>query len=157
MNEKFICDYENGVVKVLNSGFITEEIKTHLASCANCREAAKIVKFFRHNLIKESKSKPLPAAGLIWWKSQLREKQRNAVRISQPMAIVQAVSIAIFIGLFIWLVNTETFQLSQFGAAVNRVFAALEEVLVFLATGIICFLIIGATLIFTLRRLLLEK
>lgn len=68
------CDFESAVIKATKSGFVDEEIKAHIESCANCRETAKIVQFFQMNLIDEPPPKNLPVAGFVWWKYKLQEK-----------------------------------------------------------------------------------
>lgn len=157
MNKPSGCDYESTVVASLKSGFISEEIASHIKLCANCRETAKIVRFFQMNVIEKTSSAHLPAAGLIWWKSRLREKQRNAGRIYQPIFIVQVVALIVFTGLFFWLINTESFQASTFASAINRVISAADQIMISVLIGVICFLLIGVILFFTLRRFLLEE
>jgi len=157
MSKENNCDFESVVVKSLKSGFLSEEISEHIGACDNCRETMKVVRFFQTNLQSELPPKNLPAAGLIWWKSRLREKRRAAEQVAQPILIAQTAAVVIFVGVFVWLLNTEAFQLLSLDAALNQIFASIEPIIVSMFIGIVSFFFICTTLIFALRRFLLEK
>ena len=140
MSEKLGCDFEQTVVKSLKSGFVNEETSRHIKACANCRETAKVMQFFQANLLKESPPKNLPAAGFVWWKFKLREKQRQAERVAQPMLIAQLAAVLIVTGTFIWLRQSNSPQILSLQAAFNRVFASMEVIAFPLITGAVCIL-----------------
>lgn len=153
MRNQIACEYEHTVIKSFKSGFSTDEIKEHLRICADCQETARVVGFFQMNLIKESTPVNLPSAGLVWWKSRLREKQRAANRVNQPILIVQTVAVVIFAGLLVWLFNNGWLGF----LALDRILDSIDKVFVPLFAGTIGFLFVCLILIFTLRRYLLEK
>ncbi|MDQ3179590.1 MAG: hypothetical protein M3Q33_03620 [Acidobacteriota bacterium] len=157
MSEENSCDFESVVVKSLKSGFLSEEISEHTEACVNCRETAKVVRFFQTNLKSELPPKNLPAAGLVWWKSRLREKRRAADLIAQPILIARTVASVLFFGIFVWLFNTEAFELLSLDTALNQIFTSIEPIIAPMFIGIVSFLFICTTLIFALRRFLLEK
>lgn len=157
MSEKMVCDFEPVVVKSLKSGFITEDIGEHIQSCSNCRETAKVVRFFQTNLMNETSPKKLPVAGLIWWKSKLREKSRAAENVSRPILLMQTAAVIVAFGTFVWLWLNSSLQSSSLGAAINRVFNSMDIIAVPFVIGLIFFAFICATLIFTLRRFMIEK
>lgn len=157
MSEQTICDFEPAVVKSLKSGFINGEIGEHIQSCSNCRETAKVVRFFQTNLIKESPPKNLPVAGLIWWKSKLRERRRAAENVSRPILLTQTAAVVVAFGTFIWLWLNGSLQFSFLETALNRVFNSMEIIAVPFVIGLICFTIICTTLIFALRLFMTEK
>jgi hypothetical protein len=157
MNEQTSCEREQAVVKSLRTGFLSEAISAHLESCANCRETAAAVSFFQEALVDESQPKNMPAAGLIWWKSRLREKQKLAERVTQPIMIAQTAAALIACGAFIWLWQMGVFASSAFGIALTRMFSSMEEMGLPLLAGFIFFIIVCATLGFTLRRFMLEE
>ncbi len=157
MNEHSRCDFEQTVVKSLKSGFVSEEISRHIETCADCRETAKIMQFFQANLANESPPKNMPVAGLVWWKFRLREKQRRAERVAQPILIAQIVAGLIGFGTFIWLRQNNAPQFLSLETAFNQVFASMELIAVPLVAGIICFAFICAILVFALRRFMLDK
>ena len=157
MSEQTVCDFEPAVVKSLKSGFINGEIGKHIQSCSNCRETAKVVRFFQTNLINESPPKNLPVAGLIWWKSKLRERRRAAENVSRPILLTQAAALIVAFGTFIWLWLNGFLQSSFLGTALNRIFNSMEIIAVPFVIGLICFAFICITLIFALRRFMIEK
>lgn len=154
MKNQFACEYENVVVNSVKSGVQTEAIAEHLRACADCREAQKIALFFRTNLQNESSPPPnLPSAGLIWWKSRRREKQRHAEQINQPIFIAQIAAAAAAFGLIIWL-----FANGSLGfLSLDRVFDSLGQIFVpmFLGVGVLLFVCVFS--VFILRRFLTEK
>ena len=157
MSEKMVCDFEPAVVKSLKSGFINGEIGEHIQSCSNCRETAKVVRFFQTNLINEPLPKRLPVAGLIWWKSKLRERRRAAENVSRPILLTQTAAVIIGFGTFVWLWLNGSLQLSFLETAFNRIFNSMEIIGVPFVTGLICFAFICTALIFALRRFMTEK
>ncbi len=157
MKKNSECDYEHSVVKSLKSEFINEEIAGHIESCANCREAAKVVRFFQTNLSKEPKPKKLPAAGLVWWKSRLREKQRAAKLISKPIFYVQTAAALIFVGVFIWLFNSGALQSTLLNSALDRLFNSMEQVAFPIIVGIVSIASISLLLAYVLKPFTAEK
>ncbi len=157
MSEKLVCDFEPAVVKSLKSGFINDEISEHMQSCSNCRETAKIVRFFQTNLTNQSSPKCLPVAGLIWWKSKLRERRRAAANVTRPILLTQTTAVIVAFGTFIWLWLAGSLQFSFLETAINRVLNSMEIIAVPFVIGLICFAFICATLIFALRRFMTEK
>jgi len=72
------CEFEPQVVRAVRSGLWSEGLRSHFASCPTCADAALIAESLREEAPVE-----VPAAGLVWWKSQLRrrlEAQERAVR-----------------------------------------------------------------------------
>ena len=157
MSEKSGCDFQQTLVKSLKSGFVSEEISRHIKTCADCRETAKVMQFFQANLVKESPPKNLPVASLVWWKFKLREKQRRAERVAQPMLIAQVIAALVVIGTFIWLRQNKSPQLLSIEAAFNRFFASMEVIAAPLLTGVICIAFVSAILVFALRRFMPDK
>lgn len=151
------CDYEQAVVKSLKLGLTNEEIAGHIESCANCLEAARIVRFFQANLAKDSTSRNLPAAGLVWWKTRLREKRRAAEEITKPIFYAQIIGAIIFAGVFIWLISSGALQSTSFASAIGRVFDSIGQIFVALISGIVGITVISVTLIFSLNRFWSEK
>jgi hypothetical protein len=157
MNEYSECDFEQTVVKSLKSGFANDEISEHTKACAACRETAKVVQFFQTNLKNESPSKNLPVASLVWWKFRLREKQRRAARVTQPILIAQIAAVIVTFGTFVWLSQNNPLQFSSLESAFSRVFASFELIAVPFVGGIICLTFFCAILVFTLRRFMPDK
>lgn len=155
MIKKTGCEREPQAVKAVKSGFTSEEVSAHLKSCASCRETAKIVRFFQANL-KEEKSN-LPAAGFVWWKSKIIEKQTRAARVAQPILVAQIAAAAAFFATLFWLLFSKSAPTDSLSFAVNRAAASVAPLAVPLAAAIICFALLCLVLVLALRRLLPEK
>jgi hypothetical protein len=157
MSEESGCDFQQTVVKSLKSGFVDKEVSRHVKACVDCRETAKVMQFFQVDLVKESAPKNLPVAGLIWWKFKLREKQRRAERVAQPMLIAQVAAVLIILGAFIWLSQNNSPQFLSVQTAFSGVFASMETIATPLLTGAISIAFISAILILALRRFMPDK
>lgn len=146
------CDFEPRVVKFLKAGLPDDEISAHLNSCADCRETAKIVRFFQTNLPREVAPKNLPTAGLVWWKTKLREKRRAAEIAARPVSIAQtaAVTVASLAAIGLLIYQPEFFV--PLGAVVSRTFETLGQMALTLFAGIIIFAVVSAAVIFTLHH-----
>lgn len=158
MKDQISCEREHAAVKAVTSGVLSDEISGHIQSCVNCRDAVKVVSFFQ-KAVQQDKSQPknLPAAGLIWWKSRLREKQRLTGRVTQPLAMAQTAAVVVALAAFIWLWQSGALQATVFGAALTRVGTSVAHMGVPILMGFIGFLIICTMVGFTLRRFMLEK
>ena len=152
MKKQNDCNFEPRVIKTLKAGPQDEEISAHLDSCADCRETAKIVSFFQANLQREPAPKNLPTAGLVWWKTKLREKRRVAERAAHPIFIAQtaAVVIALFAAVGLLIYQPEFF--APLGAVISRTFDTLGQMALTLFAGFLTFVIVSAAVVFTLRR-----
>ena len=157
MNEHSGCDFEQTVVKSLKSGFLNNEISDHVKLCANCRETAKVMQFFQTNLKNESPPKNLPVAGLVWWKFKLREKQRRAQRVAQPILIAQIVAAIVAFGVIVWLRQNNSLQFSSLETAFSHVLTSFELIALPFVGGIIFFTFICAIGVFGLRRFTSDK
>jgi hypothetical protein len=157
MIKQTACPLEQNTVKSVKSGFINDEIGAHINSCADCRETVKIMRFFQTNLITDSQPKSLPAAGLIWWKSQLRNRQRARKRVGQPLFIAQCVGAFFALTTLLWLVFRGSTGFPSLDSGLSRVLSSMEQVIFPLAIGLIFLTFTCIVLSFTLRRFLIEK
>ena len=157
MSEESGCNFEQTVVKSLKSGFVGEEVSEHIKACADCRETAKIMQFFQTNLSSESPPKNLPVAGLIWWKFRLREKQRRAERVGQPIFIAQIAAAFAASIIIVWLGQNYSQQVSSLAPALSRVFDSMGTIAFPFLIGLISLTLVCTILVFALRRLLPDK
>lgn len=157
MKERARCSKDGIVVESYKSGFVEDEITAHVRDCDFCRETAKIIVFFKKNTISEKSPKNMPAAGLIWWKAQIRKRQFAAARVIQPIFIAQSAGIFLALIILLWLFFRGSTGFSSLDSALIRVIFSLEQVFVPLAIGLVFFAFTSAILIYALRRFLIEK
>ncbi len=151
------CDFEPQVVKSLKAGLKDNEISAHLNSCADCRETAKIVSFFQTNLLRESAPKNLPTAGLVWWKTKLREKHRAANRAARPIFIAQTVAVAVALLAAIGLLIYQPEFFAPLADVLNQTLDTIGKMAFPLFAGISTLLIVSGFVILTLRRFMSEE
>ena len=151
------CPSEQMVVKSAKSGFMSEEIIAHVQSCKDCRETVKIVQFFKENIINATPPKNLPSAGLIWWKSRLRNRQSAALRVTKPIYIAQCAGFISIFFTFLWFIYRGSTGFASLDSGFVRVLDSIEQVFFPLAIGLVFLTLISIALIFTLRRFLIER
>ena len=104
------CDREIEVVKATRTGFWPETLRSHTEGCEACSEALLVSQFLNEEtadaITEAQATSPLPEAGLVWWKAQLRARQEAVRRASRPVAIVEALSYTIAVvtagALLVW-------------------------------------------------------
>jgi hypothetical protein len=157
MSEKQGCDFEQTVVKSIKSGLVGGEISEHIKACADCSETAKVMQFFQMNLPGESPPKNLPAAGLVWWKFRLQEKQRRAERVAQPILIAQIAAGFVAFVMIVWLRQSYSEPFFSLQSALGRIFESAGTIAFPFAIGLSCFALVSAIFVLTLRRLIPDK
>ena len=97
------CPNEEGLVIAIRSGKLTDDLRTHLKTCAQCREIAEITE----QLVSYSESMPAPRlTGPSDLYQQAKQSQGNQFyRVLLPIWIVQlllavATVVAAFAGMF---------------------------------------------------------
>jgi hypothetical protein len=89
-----ICEFEGATAAALASGAWESELCGHLDVCAACAELAIVWRSLAHATM-EQVAAPLPAAGLIWWRSQLAERREQAERAVAAIALMQKLAIIV--------------------------------------------------------------
>lgn len=74
------CPQEGGVFNAVRTGTWGEDLSTHAAACAVCREIVEVSRWMKTLAESPEGTDPLPDAGLVWRRSQLSEKQAEAER-----------------------------------------------------------------------------
>ena len=87
------CEREAELVEALTSGRGPEawgdDLRRHVTACAVCAEIALVAQAFEQENDQARVKMALPAAGLVWWKAQMRARREAAERAAQPIAIVE--------------------------------------------------------------------
>jgi len=104
------CENEPAVLVAVQSGDwatpTAEPLRAHVADCAVCAEVLLVAQYFARERDAAAGEPHVPAAGLIWWKAQLRARREAVERATRPIAIAQAVTftwvVLSLIGLLVW-------------------------------------------------------
>jgi len=90
------CEHETELVEALTSGrwpqACGDELRRHAGTCAVCWEVARVAQALEQESAQTTVEMMLPAAGLVWWKAQLRARREAAERADQPIAIVEGLA-----------------------------------------------------------------
>jgi len=89
-----ICEFEEAIAAASASGEWSAELCEHLNACAGCAEL-KLVWQSLAAATSGQDAAPLPAPGLIWWRSQLAKRREQAERAVSAIALMQKLAIAL--------------------------------------------------------------
>jgi len=82
------CEFEAQVVRAVRGGLWTEELRQHFAACPVCADAAVIA-----GALAETAPVDVPAAGLVWWKAQLKRRLEAQERALRPLVWAERAAI----------------------------------------------------------------
>jgi hypothetical protein len=71
-----------------------EELRTHVAGCAVCREVADVALVFRDDHAAHTRDVRIPSAERVWWRAQLRARIDDAELAARPMSVMQGAAAA---------------------------------------------------------------
>jgi hypothetical protein len=67
-----------------------EDLRLHIAECDVCSDAVEVSMAFRDDLESLGSDVHVPAAGVVWWRAELRARQDATRKASRPITLVQA-------------------------------------------------------------------
>jgi hypothetical protein len=82
------------------------DVRQHVAGCDSCRDLVLVMSALREARARACRDAPLPSAGLVWWRAQLRDRQQAARQAVAPVAAVHAAALLAVILLAVVLVAT---------------------------------------------------
>lgn len=99
------CAREDELLDALGRGFIGAELTQHVETCASCGELRQVAGALLDERAQAMLEAPVPSAGTMWWRMQLRRRQeaqtaaRRSLLIGQAATIVMAIALAVvFVG-----------------------------------------------------------
>lgn len=97
-----MCDREQELLHALRSGDWTPALRAHFAACESCAETAVTAEFMNQAAV--TVDSPVPPAGLVWWKAQLRARREDAAAAARPVVVAErAVAVLALLGA-VWAV-----------------------------------------------------
>jgi hypothetical protein len=81
------CPHEEAVLEARKTDQWEDPLKTHAASCAECREAVRIAGWMQTLAATAAERRPLPDADLLWIKARLFARQAAEDRAMQPLIL----------------------------------------------------------------------
>lgn len=151
MKKQTNCQFEPLITRHLKAGSLSDELTLHLQSCDSCLATVKIIRFFKHQSALEFVPK-LPTAGLIWWKSKLRERESANQKITQPLFIMQNVGILLasltIFGIFI----LRPAYLLPVAAVINQTFNVVVQMADYLLVSISILFVFAVITLYSMRN-----
>lgn len=95
------CPLEGDLLDALGRGFVGAELAEHVASCPSCSELFVVAGALLDDRAQAIAEAPIPSAGTMWWRLQVRRRQEAEATARRSLLIGQAVTLAVAIGLVV--------------------------------------------------------
>jgi predicted anti-sigma-YlaC factor YlaD len=102
VNQANPCPRESELLDALGAGFIGDELESHIATCAACRELRLVAGALldeRVQALVEAAEAALPSSGTMLWRMQMRRRQEAQAAARRSLLIGQAVTLAAAVAL----------------------------------------------------------
>jgi predicted anti-sigma-YlaC factor YlaD len=73
-------------------GTTGNELLSHVAACETCRDLFEVAGAVREDFDRARRDAPIPPAGLVWWRAQLRARREGAEAAARPITYVQVIT-----------------------------------------------------------------
>ena len=88
------CPREDELLDALGAGFIGDELESHIATCAACRELRLVAGALLDERVQAVTEAALPSSGTMLWRMQMRRRQEAQSTARRSLLIGQAVTLA---------------------------------------------------------------
>jgi len=93
------CAHEAELKEQMDRGHWPEassaELRDHVTGCGSCRDRVLLRESFRAARALSLAAAPMPPAGLLWWRAQLRRRNEALARVQRPIVGAQIFALAI--------------------------------------------------------------
>jgi hypothetical protein len=96
-----ICQREHELLDALGRGFVGPELEQHVASCSDCSELRLVAGALLDDRADAIVSAPIPSAGTMWWRMQLRLRQEAEATARKSLLIGQGATLAVAVALVV--------------------------------------------------------
>jgi anti-sigma factor RsiW len=89
------CARSADIGAAIAGGVLSEdrELREHLAVCDACAELATVMSALRETREHARRHAPVPSAGLVWWRAELRARREAARKAAAPVTLVQSIAL----------------------------------------------------------------
>ena len=102
-----ICLRENELLEALERGYTGPELMSHVRECGPCGELHTVAGALLDDRIQAVGEAPVPAAGTMWWRIQVRHRHEVEATARRSLLLGQAATLAIAIALMVSLFGVE--------------------------------------------------
>ena len=103
------CPHEQTIVDLIVAGGRFEEsddsLRAHVANCRACAETLELARLLQDDQQALCAEAPVPSAGAVWWRATIRARAEAARAAGQPITLLQGITAATAVGLFVALVG----------------------------------------------------
>jgi predicted anti-sigma-YlaC factor YlaD len=99
------CPREDELLDALGAGFIGEELESHIATCAACRELRLVAGALLDECVQAVTEAAPPSSGTMLWRMQMRRRQEAQATARRSLLIGQAVTLAAAVALVFTLLG----------------------------------------------------
>jgi len=93
------CTHEKEITAVLLRGqwpaAAPAELRAHAQACRGCADLVLVMQALQGARAESSQAAQPPAAGVVWWRAQLRRRKAAVERIGKPLLGAQIFALAI--------------------------------------------------------------
>lgn len=93
------CQREEELLEALGRGFTGPELLAHVATCGPCRELQEVAGAFLDDRAVAIEEAPVPPAGAMWRRIQVRRRQEAETRAHRTLLVGQAATLLVALGL----------------------------------------------------------
>jgi hypothetical protein len=101
------CFREDELLDALRRGYIGDELTAHVDACQNCSELRVVAAELLDDRGHAIASAPIPSAGTMWWRMQMRRRQELESSSRRALLVGQAMTLAIALALVAALFGTD--------------------------------------------------
>jgi predicted anti-sigma-YlaC factor YlaD len=101
------CMREDELLDALERRFVGAELASHVASCASCHELHSVAGALLDDRAQAMLEAPVPSAGTMWWRLQLRRRQDAQLAARRSLLIGQAATVLIALSLLIAIFGSD--------------------------------------------------
>ena len=101
------CPREPELLEALERSFVGADLSAHIATCASCHELHTVAAALLEDRAEAMRTAPIPTAGTMWWRMQLRQRHEAAAAARRSLLIGQAVTLTVAIALVISFFGSE--------------------------------------------------
>lgn len=133
---EFECPRESETLFAAGTGHVAEELRAHVEGCTICADLLLVAQSVSADRDAAWREAHPPAAGLMWWRMQLRLRRETIASARRTVAIVQGVVIAAAVAAAIailFLLSPSTTWLSSIVNAASKAVLASPSLLALIA------------------------
>ena len=101
------CVREDELLDALGRGFVPDELHAHVTTCEACSELRSVAGALLDERVEAIKEAAVPNSSAMWWRMQMRHRQEVQAASRRSLALAQAATLVIALGLTYALFGTD--------------------------------------------------